>query len=442
MPGVKGGLVYELTDTWNRGKFHFLQDPNISADNPDLSDAVMTIQNDGKVGIGTTSPSSKLQVVGDLRVTDKANIGPNNSNAGTNAFVAGANNVASANYSTVGGGNSDTTRAVYGGVFSGYSNLAGDAPGDTGAFVGGGYNNSATNAYATVSGGFSNTASGYRSTIGGGREHTASGTYSTVSGGNANVASGVGAIVCGGGAHTASASDAAVVGGWHNQASGQGSTVCGGSDNLVSGQYSTTLGGFANSNAGYYSAIIGGAYDTLTSVVFYSMAFGQYVYLNNQFRVAFFDSAHDGRVGINRDDRDGGIGYPIHVGTNTSNGNGAHLTEAGVWTNASSRTFKEHFQELDGNYILQQISNLPVETWNYKGTKEKHIGPCSEDFIGAFDVGSVREDGTRENKYLSASDVAGVALAGVKGLTRENQELRLIIEELKQRITELEKKKR
>ena len=53
----KGGLVYELTSTWNRGSFHFLQDANANLDNPTFSDAVMTIRNDGKVGIGTTGPS-------------------------------------------------------------------------------------------------------------------------------------------------------------------------------------------------------------------------------------------------------------------------------------------------------------------------------------------------------------------------------------------------
>jgi hypothetical protein len=61
----KGALVYQLTDTWNRGSFHFLQDANIGTDNPTLSDAVMTIRNDGKVGIGTTDPSYKLDVRGD-----------------------------------------------------------------------------------------------------------------------------------------------------------------------------------------------------------------------------------------------------------------------------------------------------------------------------------------------------------------------------------------
>jgi hypothetical protein len=61
----KGALVYQNTASWNRGDFHFLQDANAdSANHPDLSDAVMTIQNDGKVGIGTSDPNSLLELKG------------------------------------------------------------------------------------------------------------------------------------------------------------------------------------------------------------------------------------------------------------------------------------------------------------------------------------------------------------------------------------------
>ncbi len=61
----KGALVYEYTGTWNRGDFHFLQDANAdSANHPDLSDAVMTIKNNGKVGIGTSDPGNLLELKG------------------------------------------------------------------------------------------------------------------------------------------------------------------------------------------------------------------------------------------------------------------------------------------------------------------------------------------------------------------------------------------
>ncbi len=58
----KGALVYKITDTWNRGSFMFLQDQNANTDNPDLNDAVFTIQNNGYVGLGVTSPAYRLDL--------------------------------------------------------------------------------------------------------------------------------------------------------------------------------------------------------------------------------------------------------------------------------------------------------------------------------------------------------------------------------------------
>ena len=62
----KGGLVFERTGPFGIGSFHFLVDAAADTDNPDLSDAVATFTNSGDVGIGTTTPSSTLQVEGSL----------------------------------------------------------------------------------------------------------------------------------------------------------------------------------------------------------------------------------------------------------------------------------------------------------------------------------------------------------------------------------------
>jgi len=48
----KGALIYDATASYNRGAFHFLQNTEGNANNPSLSDTVMTISNDGKVSIG------------------------------------------------------------------------------------------------------------------------------------------------------------------------------------------------------------------------------------------------------------------------------------------------------------------------------------------------------------------------------------------------------
>lgn len=56
----KGGLVYAYGNTWNRGDFHFLQEPSGNSSNPTLSNSVLTIRNDGNVGIRSTNPGFPL----------------------------------------------------------------------------------------------------------------------------------------------------------------------------------------------------------------------------------------------------------------------------------------------------------------------------------------------------------------------------------------------
>lgn len=62
----KGALVYERTTTWNRGRFMFLQNDVADDTQPDASDAVMIIANDGQVVIGTTPRPGRLSVYGPI----------------------------------------------------------------------------------------------------------------------------------------------------------------------------------------------------------------------------------------------------------------------------------------------------------------------------------------------------------------------------------------
>jgi hypothetical protein len=231
----------------------------------------------------------------------------------------------------------------------------------------------------------------------------------------------------------ASGHHSSIGGGENNTATDYYSSILGGNSNRADSQYSVVCGGWQNSAGALYGVILGGSKDTLTSLAYSSMVFGNGVYVNNGYRVVFFDGLYSGRLGLNRDDHDSaGIGHPIHVGTNTSNGNGAYLTGGGAWTDGSSRTFKENFQQLDGQDMLNRIGKLPIESWEYKGTGERHIWPCAEDFHEAFDVGVLKEDGTRDTKYLAAGDVAGVALVGVQELYRITQELQKKTQEIEE----------
>ena len=59
----KGGIAYEtLASTYGRGDMHFLQNSSTGTGKADISDSVMTILNSGNVGIGTTSPTSLLEI--------------------------------------------------------------------------------------------------------------------------------------------------------------------------------------------------------------------------------------------------------------------------------------------------------------------------------------------------------------------------------------------
>jgi hypothetical protein len=189
--------------------------------------------------------------------------------------------------------------------------------------------------------------------------------------------------------------------------------------------------------------IPGGEGDTIGFFAHHSLAFGKGVYISEPNRVMLFDGATSGRISINRDDQDGGASYPIHVGTNTTNGNGAHLTTGGVWTNGSSAAFKDRFEKIDGEEIMAKIAALSIDAWRFKGTDERHIGPLSEEFVAAFDVGAIDEsNGLRDNSYLSTVDVAGVALLAIQELGRKTQELErqtAEISNLREELAELKK---
>jgi hypothetical protein len=59
---TKGAIFWEDFDTFGRGKMHFATNNTASGTNVSLQDAVMTIENTGMVGIGTTSPTRPLEV--------------------------------------------------------------------------------------------------------------------------------------------------------------------------------------------------------------------------------------------------------------------------------------------------------------------------------------------------------------------------------------------
>lgn len=159
--------------------------------------------------------------------------------------------------------------------------------------------------------------------------------------------------------------------------------------------------------------------------------------------------SNDGDLAINPAVPGGGFqanGFPLRVGTTgtTTNGNGAHVTNGGVWTNGSSRTFKEAFTAIDAGDILSRVLAMPITRWRYRGGENAwHLGPMAEDFFAAFGLGG-------EEKYIGTVDADGVALAAIQGLNarvearaklleRENAALRTSLATLAERVAALER---
>ena len=86
----------------------------------------------------------------------------------------------------------------------------------------------------------------------------------------------------------------------------------------------------------------------------------------------------------------------------------------------SDRDAKEAFESTDPLLILQRLSELPIQKWNYKwdDTSVRHIGPMAQDFVTAFGVGE-------DDKHIHPVDAQGVAFVAIQALykiAREGEE--------------------
>lgn len=112
------------------------------------------------------------------------------------------------------------------------------------------------------------------------------------------------------------------------------------------------------------------------------------------------------------------------------NGN---LFVGGTITQLSSRHSKENFIRIAGQQVLEQLSQLPIWTWNYQQSShdDRHIGPVAEDFYQLFQFGT-------NERSVAPADMAGVALAASQALQQQLQEKDNKIAELETRLARLE----
>jgi hypothetical protein len=119
---------------------------------------------------------------------------------------------------------------------------------------------------------------------------------------------------------------------------------------------------------------------------------------------------------------------PFVVGTTTTTGNGAHVTTGGVWTNGSSRAFKEHIEELTAEDAIAAVAALKPVRYNYiKEKDEQYIGFIAED------VPELVAQTSTDRHYLSPMDI-------VATLTKVVQEQQKTIDQLSKKVDQLEQK--
>lgn len=114
----------------------------------------------------------------------------------------------------------------------------------------------------------------------------------------------------------------------------------------------------------------------------------EYLLINNGNRIQWFDNTAGvemftvrttsgvGRIGVNNLNPQ----HPIEVGTDATNGNGAHVTIAGIWTDASTRKSKKEIQDLDAEVALKAFDELkPVTYYSRNDSGEKYVGFIADD---------------------------------------------------------------
>jgi len=416
--------------------------------------------------------------------------GVSNVSSGTIATIAGgAANIASGAGAFIGGGmfnQSTGTLAVVGG---GGFNIAGEygatVAGGGGQYLGSGsaVPNTALGMQSTVSGGSSNTAIALYATVGGGYRNTAFGTRGVVAGGGGNHANGGWSTVAGGYLNIANGSYGSVAGGQGNTANGDYSTVTGGDSNSAHGNYSLAAGRRAKAvhngsfvwadgqnsdtsstannqfivraGGGMMVAAQGGAFppEAQLHVRYHSVTRPQLKIEETnpgdfvRFRLAsvilgpmFWDIAASGdqfNVWYSETSQNilqlFPINDPITYPDLLMMSNGAHLTRGGVWTSVSDRAAKANFRPADGREVLEQVANLPIQTWNYRAEQEttRHMGPTGQDFYAAFSLGD-------SDKGIGMVDADGVALAAIQGLYKIVREKNAEIETLQKQNAALE----
>lgn len=154
----------------------------------------------------------------------------------------------------------------------------------------------------------------------------------------------------------------------------------------------------------------------------------EYRFINNGNRVQWFDVTNNNEVMTLRNSvvgiRNNNPGFPLEIGTDATNGNGAHVTIAGIFTNGSTRKSKERIVDLDGEAALAAFDKLnPVTYYGKNQDDEQYVGFIADDVP----------------ELVAMNDRSGIAAIEIAALlTKVVQEQRETITRLAKRVESLE----
>jgi hypothetical protein len=126
-----------------------------------------------------------------------------------------------------------------------------------------------------------------------------------------------------------------------------------------------------------------------------------------------------------------GINTAPVAGDEIHTSSGAHLTSGGVWTDASSREYKEHIEMLSTEEAQRTLAALNPVRYNYKANpSEKHVGFIAEDVPELV----ARED----RKSLSPMDIVAVLTKVLQGKSDEVDDLHASVRQLQAEVARLQ----
>ena len=130
-------------------------------------------------------------------------------------------------------------------------------------------------------------------------------------------------------------------------------------------------------------------------------------------------------------------GYRFY--SNTAHNLGANMpANQNGWGSVSDSTKKENHLKADGEYFLNSISKLKLGSWNYKGQDSKtlrHYGPMAQEifhYFGQDGIGTIGCD-----TLLLGPDMDGIIMIALKALEKRTAELKVENNELRNQIKEI-----